>query len=200
MPRVVFALRGSHPPKDDLITFFRSIGYAALWRSPSETVVSGSARFLYCCVHRFSKSTDSRDRHPAGRVTEKKMTKNVKLQVMDGTYCISRLKGDSPIPAWADGEGFVSISRNGDELSIVCRQERVPSDILVDLGWICLKVIGPFAFDETGIVLSVIKPLSENSLGIFVVSTFDADCMLLKRTDFERAARLLEAAGHTVVV
>ncbi|AXF12617.1 ACT domain-containing protein (plasmid) [Paraburkholderia graminis] len=127
------------------------------------------------------------------------MTKNIKLQVMEGTYCISRLNGDSPIPTWADGEGFVSISRNGDELSIVCRQERVPSDTRVDLEWVCIKFIGPFAFGETGIVLSVIKPLSENGLGIFVVSTFDADCMLLKRTDFEKATRLLEAAGHTVV-
>jgi hypothetical protein len=128
------------------------------------------------------------------------MTKNIKLQKMDGTYCISRLNGDSPIPAWADGEGFVSISRNGDELSIVCLQERVPSGVKVDLDWVCLKFIGPFAFGETGIVLSVIKPLSENGLGVFVVSTFDADCMLLKHDDFERATVLLEAAGHTLFV
>jgi hypothetical protein len=126
------------------------------------------------------------------------MTKNIKLQKMDGTYCISRLDGDCPIPAWADGEGFVSISRNGDELSIVCRQERVPAGVTVDLEWVCLKFIGPFAFGETGIVMSVIRPLSENGLGVFVVSTFDADCLLLKQADFERATLLLEAAGHTL--
>ncbi|MDN7179477.1 ACT domain-containing protein [Caballeronia sp. SEWSISQ10-4 2] len=127
------------------------------------------------------------------------MTKSIKLQLMGGMYCISRLSGGAPIPPWADGEGFVSISRNGDELSIVCKQERVPPGTKVDLGWVCLKFVGPFAFGETGIVLSVIQPLSENGLGIFVVSTFDADCMLLKRADLEPATRLLKAAGHTII-
>ena len=65
----------------------------------------------------------------------------------------------SPIPAWADGEGFVSISRSDDELSIVCRAERIPSGVKQDTGWTCYKFIGPFAFDETGIVASVIGPL-----------------------------------------
>jgi uncharacterized protein len=126
------------------------------------------------------------------------MTKSIKLQLMDGTYCIARLSGDAPIPPWADGQGFVSISRNGDELSIGCKQERVPFGIKVDLEWACLTFVGPFAFGETGIVLSVIQPLSANGIGIFVVSTFDADCMLLKRADLEPATKLLTAAGHTI--
>jgi uncharacterized protein len=127
------------------------------------------------------------------------MSKMIKLQVLDGTYSISRLGGDAAIPVWADGDGFVSMSRNGDELSIVSLQERVPPSVKSDLNWVCLKFLGPFAFGETGIVLSVIKPLSEAGLGIFLVSTFDGDCLLLKREDFDAATKLLLAAGHSIL-
>lgn len=65
-------------------------------------------------------------------------------------------------------------------------------------GWSCFKLQGPFAFDETGIVLSVIKPLSTNGVGIFVVSTFDGDHLLVKSSDLEKARNLLVNAGHVL--
>jgi hypothetical protein len=124
------------------------------------------------------------------------MKKTVKLRVVDGIYAISRLSPTEGIPVWADGNGFVSISRSDEELSIVCREERVPDGTQSDPGWTCLKLLGPFAFDETGIVLSVIQPLSENGIGIFVVSTFDGDHLLVKSDRFEDARALLLNAGH----
>lgn len=126
------------------------------------------------------------------------MTKSIRLHVLPELYAVSRLDASDSIPDWADGEGFVSISRGPAELSIVCREERVPTGIKSDRGWRCLAFVGPFAFGETGIVLSVIKPLSEAQLGVFVVSTFDADFMLLKLDDFETGLRVLAAAGHRI--
>ncbi|GLQ99294.1 ACT domain-containing protein [Dyella mobilis] len=127
------------------------------------------------------------------------MGKAIKLHVLEGRYGISRMSGDAAIPSWADGKGFVSITRNGDELSIVCPIERIPADIQSDREWVCLRFVGPFAFGEPGIVLSVIRPLSENGLGVFLVSTFDGDCLLLKSEDAEAGKRLLAAAGHTIL-
>lgn len=127
------------------------------------------------------------------------MTPRVKLQVLDGSYGVARLQGSDPIPAWADGGGFVSISRTDDELSIVCREDRIPQDVRVDAGWSCLKFQGPFAFDETGIVLSVIAPLSTNGIGIFVVSTFDGDHLLVKSNDLKKTFDLLANAGHSLI-
>lgn len=124
------------------------------------------------------------------------MASRVTLKALDGTYGVARLEPSDPIPAWADGGGFVSISRSDDELSIVCREDRIPSNARMDGGWSCLKLQGPFAFDETGIVLSVIEPLSTNGIGIFVVSTFDGDHLLVKATDFEKTCALLVEAGH----
>ena len=124
------------------------------------------------------------------------MAKRVRLRRIEGSYSVCRLDAQNAIPAWADGDGFVSISRSDDELSVVCRSERVPAGVRQDGGWSCYKLIGPFAFDETGIVASVISPLSENGLGIFVVSTFDGDHLLLKSESRVRAEETLIAAGH----
>jgi len=120
----------------------------------------------------------------------------VELKELPGAYAVARLPQDAPIPAWADGTGFVSISRTDEELSIVCRQERIPRQVKSDTDWACFKFVGPFAFDETGIVLSVIAPLSTNEIGIFLVSTFDGDHMLVKQGDLASARSLLLNAGH----
>lgn len=127
------------------------------------------------------------------------MASRVKLRLLDGAYGVARLSVDASIPAWADGAGFLSISRTDDELSVVCRQERIPDDVQADTGWNCLKLQGPFAFDETGIVLSVIEPLSTNDIGIFVVSTFDGDHLLVKSNDLKKTVDLLANAGHSLL-
>lgn len=127
------------------------------------------------------------------------MTSHVRIRVLDGDYGVARLEPSEPIPAWAEGPGFVSISRSDDELSVVCLESRIPEGVRDDRGWACLKLLGPFAFDETGIVLSVIAPLSSNGIGIFVVSTFDGDHVMVKREDLEVVRQLLTEAGHTLV-
>lgn len=126
------------------------------------------------------------------------MAIRIGLKELSGLYAISRLGPGDAIPAWADGPGFVSITRTDDELSVVCPQDRVPGAVRQDRDWVAFKLAGPFAFGETGIVLSVIRPLSENGLGIFVVSTFDGDHLLVKAADQAEARRLLGEAGHNL--
>ena len=122
----------------------------------------------------------------------------IKLEQARGEYAVCRLSPASAIPDWADGPGFVTISRSVHELSIVCLAERVPEDTQQESGWTCLRFVGPFAFGATGIVLSVVRPLSESGLGVFVVSTFDGDHLLLKTSDMPKAAALLCRAGHVL--
>lgn len=123
----------------------------------------------------------------------------VKLKELEGQYAISQLPANAPDPDWWDGPGFCSVSRGDDELSIVCLEDRVPAGVTVDGGWTAFKFVGPFAFGETGIVLSVLQPLSGNGLGIFVVSTFNGDYLLLKQGDVDSGRRHLLAAGHSLI-
>ena len=124
---------------------------------------------------------------------------SITLEQASGEYAVSRLDAAAPIPAWADGDGFVSISRSRQELSIVCAAARVPPGTVSEKEWSCWRFVGPFAFGATGIVLSVVRPLSLGGLGVFVVSTYDGDHLLLKTQHLPAAVRLLNDAGHVLV-
>jgi hypothetical protein len=125
--------------------------------------------------------------------------RTITLERLPGTYAVARLDGADAIPPWADGEGYVNISRHATELSIVCLAGRVPPHVRSDRGWACFRFVGPFAFDETGIVLSVVRPLSEAGVGVFVASTFDGDYLLLKDADVALGCEALAQAGHTIM-
>lgn len=123
---------------------------------------------------------------------------SITLERAPHDYAVSRLDAAAPIPAWADGAGFVTISRSQNELSIVCEAARVPAGTVSEGGWTCLRFVGPFAFGATGIVLSVVRPLSLGGLGVFVVSTYDGDHILIKSGDMPAAVQLLQHAGHVL--
>ncbi|OYO25763.1 ACT domain-containing protein [Janthinobacterium sp. PC23-8] len=124
---------------------------------------------------------------------------SITLEQAGGEYAVSRLDANAAIPAWADGDGFVSISRSPHELSIVCMAARVPAGTVSEKEWTCWRFVGPFAFGATGIVLSVVRPLSQGGLGVFVVSTYDGDHLLLKTCDLPAAVGLLKEAGHVLI-
>jgi uncharacterized protein len=126
--------------------------------------------------------------------------KNLTLEVLAGNYAIHRLTPNSSIPDWAlNATGFSSITRTSDELSIVCESVITDmEDVRQESGWACLKLIGPFTFDLTGILSSVLNPLRDAEIGIFAISTFDTDYLLVKLEHLECAVLTLENAGHTI--
>ena len=121
------------------------------------------------------------------------------ITLLRGDYTVCRLEPHQPVPDWAWTGEFVSLTRTGDELSIVCDAKAVPDGVKLEAGWACLKLQGPFAFELTGILSRVLAPLHDAGVGIFAVSTFDTDYVLLKRVQLRAGVAALEAAGHTVV-
>jgi hypothetical protein len=121
------------------------------------------------------------------------------IQVLEGTYAVSRLDSKARIPEWAtSGNGFLTISRTFDELSIVSLQELVPENVRSQGDWRCLKIQGPLDFSMTGVLASISSPLAENKVPLFAVSTFDTDYFLLKSRDLERACEALVNVGHQI--
>ncbi len=120
------------------------------------------------------------------------------LAVMPDLFAICRLDGDAAIPTWAKTCDFYSITRTRDELSIVCLQHRVPSDVRHEAGWRCLKVEGPLDFALVGIMASLTTALAQAGISLFAVSTYDTDYLLVKDNDLERATGALAAAGHRI--
>lgn len=119
------------------------------------------------------------------------------LTTLPDALAVCRLD-PSPIPAWADGDGFVSITRTARELSIVCAEARVPDDVKAERGWRVFKLEGPFDFALVGVLKQVLDPLAEAKVGVFAVSTYDTDYVLVKAAQFEQAVAALTRHGHIV--
>ncbi len=116
------------------------------------------------------------------------------LSVMPISLAVVRLNASSSIPHWAtEGEDFFSITKTADELSVVCSEDKIPSDVKVEKGWRCLKVEGPLDFGLTGILSSLAEPLAKAKISIFAISTFDTDYILIKKENLQKALEILGA-------
>ena len=83
-------------------------------------------------------------------------------------------------------------------MSLVCPEAGVPPGVRREAGWRCLRVRGPLAFTETGVLASLASPLAAAGVPIFVLSTFDTDYLLLPGARLETALVVLRTAGHRV--
>lgn len=88
--------------------------------------------------------------------------------------------------------------RTPDELSIVCEEGKAPEIGMIENGWRVLKLEGPFPFEMTGVLASVLNPLAARDVSIFALSTYDTDYVLIKEVQLEAAVLALREAGHTV--
>ncbi|MCC3293934.1 ACT domain-containing protein [Arthrobacter sp. zg-Y411] len=126
----------------------------------------------------------------------------VELHALAGDYVIARLPVTAEVPAAftapGTGAGFISVTRTPQELSLVCPAALAPANAETDGPWTALYAAGPMPFGLTGVVTSLVAPLSAAGCPVFVVSTFDGDILLVPSTDYARACDLLLAAGHTL--
>jgi len=120
------------------------------------------------------------------------------LRLLDGRYAVCRLASDAAVPAWADGPGLSSVTRTAEELSIVCPEGRVPPGTKAEPGWRAFQLVGPVPFSTIGVLSGLTRPLAEAGIGVFVLSTFDTDYLLVKQHAVQRASRVLAAAGYVM--
>ncbi|WP_108781414.1 ACT domain-containing protein [Pontivivens insulae] len=126
------------------------------------------------------------------------MNRSLRIEAVPGLYAVARLPADAAIPDWINGPGFQSVTRSDDELTLVCCQDRIPGHFEMERDWHCIRTVGPFPFDAAGVVASLIAPLSENGIGVFVICTFDGEHVLISARKAELAMDCLSAAGHSV--
>jgi len=127
------------------------------------------------------------------------MSPALPLELLPDTLAICRLEADAAVPGWvAASHGFVTVSRTAEELSITALQRAVPPDVRCERDYRAFRVRGPLPLDLIGIVAAIANPLAEAGLGIFAISTFDTDYVLVKSRDLATAVAALEAAGHQV--
>ncbi|MBQ8089352.1 MAG: ACT domain-containing protein [Pyramidobacter sp.] len=96
-------------------------------------------------------------------------------------------------------QGFFFIGRTDEELSLVCETSRVPPCTTArDDGWKAFRIQGVLDFSLIGILAKISALLAENGVGIFAVSTYNTDYILVKEPQFETALSVLARSGYEI--
>lgn len=127
------------------------------------------------------------------------MQHSLPLRALATPLALCRLSATDAIPEWTElARTFLTISRTPAELSIVADESAVPPDVNAQRGYLALRVDGPLPLDLIGIFAAIASPLAAADVPIFPIATYDTDYVLIEDIHFDRAVRVLEAAGHRV--
>lgn len=125
-------------------------------------------------------------------------SRSLELSVLADQFIIARLAANAPLPPWATQGRFFSLTRTPDELSVVCPVEQVPEVFRTQIRWRALKVRGPIALSDVGVLVSLATPLAAARISVFVVSTFETDYVLVNSEQLTAAITALQEAGHKI--
>ena len=113
-------------------------------------------------------------------------------------YDLSVCKLKDPDSIDLAGE-FFFLGKTDEEISLVCRTEDVPDNTTDrDDGWKGFRICGCLDFSLIGILSGISGILAENKIGIFAVSTYNTDYILVKKENFGKAADVLSQAGYSL--
>lgn len=121
----------------------------------------------------------------------------MELKKINHNFSVCKVENFSEVDL---SQEFCFIGKTDEELSLVCITECVPSNTTHrEDGWKGFRIQGVLDFSLIGILAKISAVLAENEIGIFVVSTYNTDYVLVKEENFERAMSVLEKKGYAVV-
>lgn len=98
------------------------------------------------------------------------------------------------------GADFYFAGRTDEEISLVCKTENTPANTTDrDDGWKGFRIEGILDFSLIGILSKITTILADNEIGVFAVSTYNTDYILVKDNNYERALSVLAAEGYNVI-
>ncbi len=121
----------------------------------------------------------------------------MKLKMLAHELTVCKVEEISDINTSGD---FFFIGKTDEEISLVCKTEDTPPHTLArDDGWRAFRIEGVLDFSLIGILSRLTAILAEQRIGIFAVSTFNTDYILVKEENLERALAALAAAGYEMI-
>lgn len=95
---------------------------------------------------------------------------------------------------------FCFIGKTDEEKSLVCLTKDVPDNTLERSdGWRAFRIEGTLDFSLVGILSKITGLLADEKIGIFAVSTFNTDYILVKKENEAPALHKLAEAGYTIL-
>ena len=121
------------------------------------------------------------------------------LSLLPGLYGVCRFEESSSALQYLKRcEQFISVTIAEDETSLVCSEDLIPPGVLAERGFRALKISGPLAFSMTGVLSSLLAPLSAASVSVFSISTYDTDYIFVKQSALERSVEALRKVATVI--
>ena len=121
----------------------------------------------------------------------------MELKKIEHNLTVCKVRDISDIEMMAE---FYFIGKTDEELSLVCKTEDTPAvTIERDDGWKGFRIQGTLDFSLIGILSKLADVLADHKIGIFAVSTYNTDYILVKEENFDRALKSLASEGYTIV-
>lgn len=94
---------------------------------------------------------------------------------------------------------FCFLGKTDEECSLVCLTAEVPANVTHrEDGWKAFRIEGVLDFSLIGILARLCGILAERQIGVFAVSTFNTDYILVKAVRFHEALAVLADAGYQI--
>lgn len=120
----------------------------------------------------------------------------MELKTIDYNFTVCKVKSEKELDLTKE---FYFVGKTDEEISLVCITEDVPVNTTQrEDGWKAFRIQGVLDFSLIGILSKISTILAENKIGIFVVSTYNTDYVLVKEENFEKALVLLQEKGYRI--
>jgi hypothetical protein len=121
----------------------------------------------------------------------------MEIKRINGNFSICKVE-DFSLTNLADK--FVFAGKTDEEFSLVCLTSSVPSNVIQrDDGWKAMRIQGVLDFSLIGILSKISTVLADHKIGIFAVSTYNTDYILVRENNYEKALKALEISGYQIV-
>ena len=121
----------------------------------------------------------------------------MELKKIEHSLTVCKVRNISDIDMMSE---FYFIGRTEEEISLVCKTEDTPAETAErDDGWKGFRIQGTLDFSLIGILSKLSGILADHKIGIFAVSTYNTDYILVKEQNFEKALEVLESEGYSIV-
>lgn len=120
----------------------------------------------------------------------------MRLKKLDGDLTVCKVASMAEVDLSSE---FFFLGKTDEELSLVCPTRDAPLHTTErEDGWKGFYIQGVLDFSLIGILSKLSGILAENGIGIFAVSTYNTDYILVKKESFQKALDALSAAGYDV--
>ena len=121
----------------------------------------------------------------------------MELKQLDYNLTVCKVKSETDIDL---NKEFYFIGKTDEEYSLVCITDDTPDNTTQrEDGWEGFRIQGVLEFSMIGILSEISTILANKKIGIFVVSTFNTDYILVKEDNFEKALNVLSSAGYRII-